>query len=129
MILRLIVTISLVITLSACNDDPPLDSVANSVERGKVLFYQTHIGKSLGCITCHSFSTDIKTVGPSLLGIGLRAGLSKPNMTAKAYLFESITNPDAHIVVGYEPNIMYSAYASELTKTQIEDLINFLLGQ
>ena len=105
--LRLLATISLSLLLSACHktDSAPQKTDA---ELGKALFYQTHIGKSLGCITCHSFSTDTKTVGPSLLGIAVRAGVSKPNMTAEAYIIESITNPDAHIVAGYEPNIMYS---------------------
>lgn len=94
---------------------------------GETLFNQTHIGKSLGCIMCHSFSADVKTVGPSLLGIGTRAGLVKPNMSAKAYLYESITNPDAHIVVGYEPNIMVTGYGSELSKKELDSLVSFLL--
>lgn len=115
-----------ILLLSACGDVEPQQPDAS---RGKALFNQAHIGKSLGCITCHSFSTEVKTVGPSLFGIGVRAGVSKPNMSAKDYLYESITNPDAHIVAGYEPNIMYTGYADELSKKNINDLISFLLTQ
>jgi len=115
-----------VILLSACEKPAPKVS---SAERGKILFNQPYIGKSSGCIMCHSFSADTVTVGPSLLGIAIRAGITKKNMTAKDYLYESITNPDAYIVNGYEPNIMYTGYADELSKEQLADIINFLLSQ
>src|SRR5262245_47307901 len=42
---------------------------------------------------------------PDLNGIGARAGKTKPGMSAKAYIIESLLQPDAYIVEGY-PNIM-----------------------
>ena len=123
---RLLFVFILCLLQTACNDKPL--EVPN-IERGKALFKQTHINKSLGCIACHSFSADTKTTGPSLSGIGIRAGMIYPNMTAEAYLYESITNPDAYIVAGYEPNIMYNNYKNELSQQELTDLVAFLLTQ
>lgn len=124
--LRLVLLQILVFGLIACGEVEPYQPDTN---RGKALFNQTHIGQSLGCITCHTFSVDIKTVGPSLFGISTRAALAKPSMSAKTYLYESITNPDAHVIAGYEPNIMYTGYADELSKEELSDLVAFLLSQ
>src|SRR5436189_5603302 len=45
------------------------------------------------------------TRAPDLAGIGARAGKTKPGMSAKQYILESILQPGAYVVEGY-PNIM-----------------------
>ncbi len=59
-----------------------------------------------GCTACHGLGTrapnlltDEKGAGP----IGNRCGHRKPNMDCKAYLYESLTQPTAYVVAGYQP--------------------------
>jgi cytochrome c2 len=54
------------------------------------------------CEICHKIGQK-GTRAPDLAGVGGRAAKAKPGMTAKAYLIESLINPNAHIVEGYPP--------------------------
>ncbi len=110
--------------LCSCDStkEPPID--------GKKLFHSTHIGKNhvIGCIACHSTATNVQTVGPSLYNLKARAGLLVKNMSAKAYVYQSITNPDAYIVSGYTPAVMFAHYKDELSELEIQALVRYLLS-
>ena len=54
------------------------------------------------CEICHRIGQK-GTRAPDLAGVGARAAKTKPGMTAKAYILESLINPTAHIVEGYPP--------------------------
>jgi cytochrome c oxidase subunit 2 len=54
------------------------------------------------CEVCHRIGQK-GTRAPDLAGVGGRAARMKPGMTAKAYLVESLINPNAVIVEGYPP--------------------------
>ena len=54
------------------------------------------------CEICHRIGQE-GTRAPDLAGVGGRAAKTKPGMTAKAYLIESLINPSAFIVEGYPP--------------------------
>jgi mono/diheme cytochrome c family protein len=54
------------------------------------------------CEICHRIGQK-GTRAPDLAGVGGRAAKTKPGMSAKAYLIESLINPTAHIVEGYPP--------------------------
>src|SRR3989442_2715320 len=56
------------------------------------------------CEICHRIGQK-GTRAPDLAGIGARAAKTKPGMSAKAYILESLLQPGAYIVEGY-PNIM-----------------------
>src|SRR2546423_14877322 len=56
------------------------------------------------CEICHRIGQK-GTRAPDLAGIGARAGKTKPGMSAKQYIIESLINPSAYLVEGY-PNIM-----------------------
>jgi len=56
------------------------------------------------CEICHRIGQK-GTRAPDLAGIGARAGKTKPGMSGKQYIIESLINPGAHLVEGY-PNIM-----------------------
>jgi Cytochrome c len=59
-----------------------------------------------GCPTCHGLGTrapNLLTSEGSLGPIGARCGNRKPNMSCKDYLFESLTQPAAFVVPGYQP--------------------------
>ncbi|MGV6809622.1 MAG: c-type cytochrome [bacterium] len=111
-------------------------------EQGASLFQQTQFKRestqgeeqALGCIVCHRLdhsssesSPESLPVAPNLVGVGTRAKLVSLTMNAEDYLYESILNPDAHIVMGYEPNIMPNNYAQVLSKDEIHALVLYLL--
>lgn len=117
-----IVSLSIIIGLTSC------DTKNLSIEQGKNLFQQVHIGKNnvIGCISCHSLNSQIQTVGPSLSGLGLRADKLITGMSATEYIKQSIINPDAYIVSGYAPATMFAHYKTELTEDEIGALVVFL---
>ena len=54
------------------------------------------------CEICHRIGQK-GTRAPDLAGVGARAAKTKPGMTAKAYIIESLLHPNAYIVEGYPP--------------------------
>jgi mono/diheme cytochrome c family protein len=54
------------------------------------------------CEICHRIGQK-GTRAPDLAGVGARAAKTKPGMSAKAYLIESLIDPGKHIVEGYPP--------------------------
>ena len=54
------------------------------------------------CEICHRIGQK-GTRAPDLGGVGGRAGKTKPGMSAKAYIIESLLQPQAYIVEGYPP--------------------------
>jgi cytochrome c2 len=56
------------------------------------------------CEICHRIGQK-GTRAPDLAGIGARAGKTKPGLSAKQYIIESLLQPGAYLVEGY-PNIM-----------------------
>ena len=65
-------------------------------------------------------------VGPSHAGVGTRAGEYVAGMSAEEYLRESLVEPDAHVVDGYTPGMMYQYYAEDLNVQEIADLVAYL---
>lgn len=115
---------------------PPQVAAASSdpVARGEALFSST----PPGCFACHSVAPGVNLAGPSLAGIGGRAGqiVSAPDYRGSAkdvagYIRESIVHPSAYLV----PGAMYSAggqsfmpgnYGTELKPEQIDILVAYL---
>ncbi len=75
-----------------------------------------------GCGGCHAFTpagTDAQ-VGPSLDSVD-------PGSTPlDEYLKESIVDPNADVVSGYQPDVMPSTYDSTLTDEQLDALVQYL---
>jgi len=91
---------------------------------------------TLGCAACHTLST----VGPAwagdgtAAGIGLRAalrldepGYSGAAATAEQYLLESIVDPNAYLVSGFETVAMPGTFGARLTPQDAADLIAYML--
>jgi mono/diheme cytochrome c family protein len=83
-----------------------------------------------GCTTCHGLGerapnllTDEKGQGP----IGARCGKREPGKTCKQYLYESLDNPTAFIVSGYQP--IMPVMTKQLTPEQVWAVIAFLESQ
>ena len=73
-----------------------------------------------GCSGCHTFQPAGAngTIGPDL-GKVLKG-------KDAAFIKQSITDPNAEIAQGYQPNIMPGSYGSQLTSQQLNDLVAFL---
>jgi len=83
-----------------------------------------------GCTACHGLGTrapnlltDEKGQGP----VGARCGKREPGKDCKAYLYESLTNPRAYVVTGYEP--IMPDMGRVLSPQQIWALVAFLESQ
>jgi cytochrome c oxidase subunit II len=92
---------------------------ANPLLVGEKLFAEK------SCLTCHT--SDGKGQGPSLNGlVGGKVRLADGStVTAdEQYIRESILNPNAKIVAGYQP--IMPAYQGQLTEEQTLDLISYV---
>ncbi len=95
---------------------------------GEELFRASVLGSQAGCITCHSLTPDRVLVGPSLAGVGARAGSTVPGQSARDYLRTSIVDPDAHVVDGFQPGRMPSNWDDVLSDGEIDALVSYLEG-
>ena len=84
---------------------------------------------SAGCVACHSLEPDVTLVGPSLNGVGARAGTRRPDYPPEAYLYEAVTNPNAFVVDGFQAGIMPPNFKDTLSAQQLADVIAFLQTQ
>lgn len=96
---------------------------------GERLFNESIIGAASapGCITCHSLEPGVVIVGPSQSDVGARAATAIEGMSAEEYLRQSIVEPNAHLAEGYTADVMYQNFGEELTNSQINDLVAFML--
>ncbi|MGZ4386766.1 MAG: cytochrome c oxidase subunit II [Gaiellaceae bacterium] len=81
------------------------------------------------CGGCHALTAagTSGTVGPSL--DKLAADAQKANRgSLTAYVNESIVNPDAYIVSGYQAHVMPGNFGSTLSKQQLQSLVQFLVS-
>jgi len=83
-----------------------------------------------GCTACHGLGTRAPNVMTDHAGegaIGARCGDREPGKNCKAYLWESLTQPGAYLVAGFE-NIMPDM-RRQLPEDQIWAVIAFLQSQ
>src|SRR5437773_3734779 len=72
-------------------------TTAQLVKAGEEIFHTKGT-----CEICHRIGQK-GTRAPDLAGIGARAGKTKPGMSAKQYIIESLLQPGAYLVEGYPP--------------------------
>ena len=133
--LLVILVLGMVFLLAACGGGGGEEAAEGEVvaigdvARGQELYNQVTIGPNAapGCITCHSLEEGVVLVGPSHAGLANRAGDYVEGMSAEEYLRESIVEPNAHIVEGFTPDVMYQNYAEDLQARDINDLVAYLL--
>ncbi len=102
-------------------------SIGGDPARGEQLYYEMALGQNVSCRVCHSLDPGVVLVGPSFAGIGTRAETQVPGLSAKEYLRQSILEPDAYKVEGFEDRQMLQNFKEILSDEQIDDLIAFLL--
>ncbi|MBX3080913.1 MAG: PQQ-dependent sugar dehydrogenase [Anaerolineae bacterium] len=77
------------------------------------------------CVTCHVLDGSAAT-GPSLVNLSANLPPQAAGMTTEDYIRQSILQPNAVIVPGYQGNIMYQNYAERLSSAQIEALVAYV---
>jgi cytochrome c2 len=100
-------------------------STTVSAEQGRQLYERS------GCMACHSIDPAVTTLGPTFKGLlgrertfGNGAGRVKAD---ERYLRESILEPAAKVVSGYEKGeVGMPSYAGVLTDREIESIILFI---
>ena len=98
-----------------CAEQPATDLIG----RGRQV-YREH-----GCTNCHEPNLFGQRLGPSLDHIGSVAGGRKDGMSAEDYIRESIVDPGAYVVPGYQDN-MPRGFGRDLTPTDLEGLVKYL---
>jgi len=83
-----------------------------------------------GCTTCHGLGTRAPNLLTDEKGtgqIGVRCGKREPGKSCKQYLFESLDNPTAYVVPGYQP--IMPVMTKQLSPEQVWAVIAFLESQ
>ncbi|MEZ4658926.1 MAG: cytochrome c [Caldilineaceae bacterium] len=85
-----------------------------------------------GCGGCHSLDPTVQQPGPSWAGVGDRAVIraqAAGDAGPAAYIYQSITAPNAFVVPNYASGIMPQTFGQQLSDQDIADLIVYLLSQ
>lgn len=83
-----------------------------------------------GCTACHAISTlpEAKgTIGPALDGIGERGATRVEGLDAMGYLRQSIEQPEAYLVEGYQ-NMMVKGLHAQMSPQEYADLLAYLMS-
>ena len=107
----------------------PVSIAAPTTNDGQELFELRAMGGQAGCVTCHSLVPNREIVGPSLAGLSDRADNRVPGLDGDAYVRQSIVDPRAHVVDGFEPDKMPDSFGDVLTEVQLDALVDYLLEQ
>jgi cytochrome c oxidase subunit 2 len=103
------------------NTTAPVVVDTEAAVRGEVLASET------GCLACHTID-GAAGVGPTWKGV---AGATRPLVSGEQvvadnnYLFNSIVDPPAQVVSGFEP-VMPTSFADQLTEDEINDLVEYI---
>lgn len=80
------------------------------------------------CVTCHVLSETDMSIGTRLSQIREEAPTRIEGMSAAEYIYESIIEPNAYVVEGYQPSLMYQEYGTGLTSEEIDALVAYILA-
>ncbi len=80
----------------------------------------------LGCGVCHRAGAG--RVAPGFEGIAQRASSRIPDLSAAAYIYQSIAYPEFYVVEGYTP-AMPQNYLVTLSESELADIIAYLLTE
>ncbi len=101
---------------------PPAEPTSGNAANGQTVF------TSSGCGACHAIpNVSQGAIGPSLATIGAVAATRKPGYSAGQYMLESITNPSAYVVQGYQDGLMPKTYGQTIKSSDLQDLVAYLL--
>jgi hypothetical protein len=90
---------------------------------------------SMGCIDCHYLEEPEdgmllnNLIAPSLVNLFEIASRRVPGQDAESYVYESIVDPHAYEVEGFEADLMPLNYANEMSEAEIRAMVAWLLDQ
>jgi len=114
----LLVCIALALLVLACAPEPP---ATEPVARGRQLYH------SMGCANCHEPNLFGQRLGPALDHIGAVAETRRPGFTAEQYISQSILDPGAYVLPGYQDS-MPRDLGRDLSPTDLDALVAYLLS-
>jgi mono/diheme cytochrome c family protein len=112
------VCIALAVLVLACAPAPP---ATEPVARGRQLY------RSMGCANCHEPNLIGQRLGPALEQIGTAAATRRPGLSAGEYIRQSILDPGAYVVPGYQDS-MPRDLGRDLSPTDLDALVAYLLS-
>jgi mono/diheme cytochrome c family protein len=110
--------IALALVLVACAPEAP---ATEPVARGRQLY------RSIGCANCHEPNLLGQRLGPPLDHVGTAAATRRPGLSAEEYLRQSILDPGAYVVPGYQDS-MPRDLGRDLSPTDLDALVAYLLS-
>ncbi|MEW5961665.1 MAG: cytochrome c [Chloroflexota bacterium] len=129
--ITLILSLVLLFVLTACGGGG--GPVVGDAGRGEKLYSQATIGakSAEGCTSCHNQdeSEGPAENAPYTAGTATRAATRVAGLSAEEYIHESILNPNAYVVEGWQEDDMYQTFSQELSEQEIADLVAYLLTQ
>jgi len=94
--------------------------------KGQAL-YKSGGSAGIPCDSCHTLDGS-KLVGPTLQGIAARAATRIDGMSAEDYIRQSITDPGAYVVDGFN-NQMPDIFGKSMSEQDVNDLVAYLMTQ
>jgi cytochrome c551/c552 len=85
---------------------------------------------SNSCASCHTFKPAgaTGTIGPDLDSAPASDAKADNNMDLAAFIKESIVDPDKYVAKGYSKGLMPTNFGSQLSSSQLDDLVAFILS-
>ena len=111
------VLLLLALIFVTCTPEPP---ATDPVSRGRQLY------RSLACGNCHEPNLFGQRNGPPLDNLGTVAPTRVPGMSAEEYIRQSILDPGAYLVPGYQDS-MPRGLGRDLSPTDLDALVAYLL--
>ena len=93
--------------------------MTDDIARGRQVFSQK-------CAACHSVTSGVVIVGPSLAGVATRVAATGGNLLPREVLRRSVLSPQAEIVEGFE-NLMPPDFEQKLVEADLEALLSYLM--
>ena len=127
-LIRLWLTVALALVLAVATVSfysHPAPEADTRQSPGELLFLST------GCTGCHSIQGVATTgqVGPDLTSVSQVAGERVEGLSAREYLAQSLAEPQAFVVPGYEATTAGAMPDFDLTDDEISALVDFLLEE
>ena len=113
-----LVCIALAALVLACASEPP---ATEPIARGRQLY------QFLGCANCHEPNLFGQRLGPPIDHIGTVAPTRRPGVSAEDYIRQSILDPGAYLVPGYQDS-MPRDLGRDLSPTDLDALVAYLLS-
>lgn len=113
----LVLCVAIVAVGVACAEPPAKEPVA----RGRQVFGQ------LDCGRCHFIDGQGGRIGPDLTHVATNAATRRSGMSAEEYIRQSILDPGAYVVPGYN-DVMPRGLARNLPQSDLDALVAYLLS-